>query len=252
MKINIDTRKSLSFQIKFRIMEEILFEQNSQLIFFIYLLSGIVGIGISAYFFKMYRLFSSSYIFGLMIGFTLIAFGDFFFSATINLANQNESFNFLQWEKLFIMSYGYAFLALVYYFNKSTEKKASLVIKSMLLSLIPIISLLLFITSLENVEMLSFQQYNEYFRIVNVIFISYVVFKTFGNSAIRNKKELILLPLGFLVLLLSQFVRFLFTIDPIILTLELSGILKIIALTIILFALTRDLIKTENIEVKYG
>lgn len=187
-----------------------------------------------------------------MIGFTLIAFGDFFFSATINLANQSESFNFLQWEKLSIMSYGYAFLALVYYFHKSTEKKVSLVIKSMLLSLIPIISLLLFVTYLENVEMLSFQQYNEYFRIVNAIFLSYVVFKIFGNSAIRNRQELILLPLGFVVLLLSQLVRFLFTIDPTILTLELSGILKIIALAIILFTLTRDSIKTENIEVKYG
>ena len=233
-------------------MEKIIFEQNSQLIFFMYLVSGLVGIGISAYFLKMYRLFSSSYIFGLMIGFALITFGDFLFSATINLTNQNEFFNFTQWAKLSIMSYGYAFLALVYYFHKSTEKKLSLVIKSMLLSLIPIISLLLFVTFLESVGMPPFQQYNEYFRIVNTISIGYVVFRTFDNSEIRNRKELILLPLGFVVLLSSQLVRLLFTIDPIILILELSGILKIIALATILFTLTRNSIKTENIEVKYG
>lgn len=232
-------------------MEEVIFEQNSQLIFFIYLLSGIVGASISVYFFKMYRLFSSSYIFGLMIGFALIAFGDFFFAATINLANQNESFNFLQWTKLSILSYGYAFLALVYYFHKSTEKKLTLVIKSILFSLIPIISLLLFVTSFESLGTFSFHHYNEYFRIVNMIFISYVVFRTFDNSEIRNRKELLLLPLGFAVLLLSQFVRFLFTIDPVILTLEISGILKIMALAIILFTLTRNLTKTENSEVKY-
>lgn len=233
-------------------MEQVIFEQNSQVIFFMYLLSGLVGASISIYFFKMYRLFSSSYVFGLMIGFALIAFGDFLFSATINLTDQNESFNFTQWAKLSIMSYGYAFLALVYYFHKSTEKKFSLVIKSMLLSLIPIISLLLFVTFFESDGMPPFQQYNEYFRIVNTISIAYVVFRTLDNSEIRNRKELILLPLGFVVLLSSQLVRLLFTVDPMILTLELSSILKIVALTTILFTLTRNLIKTENIKVKYG
>ena len=232
-------------------MEEIVFAQNAQLIFFTYLLSGFVGASISVYFFKMNRLLSSSHIFGLMIGFALISFGDFFFVTNIDLANQNESFNLLQWVKLSITSYGYAFLALVYYFHKSTEKKFLLVIKSMLLSLTPIISILLLVISIENIGMPPFQQYNEYFRIVNIISIGYIVFRTFSNSEIKNRKELILIPLGFAVLFSSQLVRFLFTIDPIILTLELSGIMKIIALAIIIFTLTRDSKKTENTELKY-
>jgi len=233
-------------------MEEIIFEQNAQLISFIYLLSALIGASISVYFLKMYRLFSSSYIFGLLIGFALISFGDFFFSVTLDLVNQNESFNFLHWLKLSITSYGFVFLALVYYFHKSTEKKLSLAIKSTLLSLIPIISLLLLVTVIENLEIPQFQQYNEYFRIVNIISIGYVMFRTFSNSEIRNRKELILLPLGFAVLLLSQFVRFLFTVDPDVLTLHLSGVLKIIALVIIIFALAKDSKKTENMELKYG
>ena len=233
-------------------MEEIIFEQHSLLLFFIYLLSGLVGASICIYFFKMYRLFSSSHVFGLMIGFALISFGDFFFSATLDLANQNESYNLFHWSKLSITSYGFAFLALVYYFQKSTEKKFSLVIKSMLLSLIPVISLLLLVTVIENIGIPPFQQYNEYFRVVNMISIGYVVFRTFSNPTIKTRKELILLPLGFVILLSSQFIRFLFTIDPIILTLELSGILKIIALAIIIFILTRDSKKTENMELKYG
>lgn len=220
------------------------------MIFFIYLLSGLVGASISIYFFKMYRLFSSSYIFGLMLGFAFISFADFFFATSIDLANQNESFNSLQWLKLSITSYGYVFLALVYYFHKSTEKKFSLAIKSVLLSLIPIISILLLVISIESIEILRFQQYNEYFRIVNIISIGYVVFSTFSNSEIKNRK-LILIPLGFAVLLSSQFIRFLFTIDPTILTLELSGILKIIALAIIIFTLTRNSKKPENMELKY-
>jgi len=231
-------------------VEEVIFEQNSQMIFFIYLLSGLVSASISGYFFKMYRLFSSSHIFGLMIGFALISFADFFFATSIDLVNQNESFNLLQWIKLSVTSYGFAFLALVYYFHKSTEKKLSLVIKSMLLSLIPIISILLLAISVENIGFPRFQQYNEYFTIVNMISIGYVVFSTFSNSEIRNRK-LILIPLGFAVLLLSQFTRFLFTIDPTFLTLESSGILKIIALAIIIFTLTRNSKKTENMELKY-
>lgn len=233
-------------------MEEIVFAQNTQLIFFIYLLSGLVGASISVYFFKMNRLLSSSHIFGLMIGFALISFGDFFFAANIDLANQNESFNLLQWVKLSITSYGYAFLALVYYFYKSTEKKFSLVIKSTSLSFIPIISILLLVISIENIVIPPFQQYNEYFRIVNIISIGYVVFRTFSNSELRNRKELFLIPIGFIVLLLSQFSRFLFAVDPIILTLELSGILKIIALVTIIFALAKDSTKIQNMELKDG
>jgi hypothetical protein len=187
-----------------------------------------------------------------MIGFALISFGDFFFAANIDLANQNESFNLLQWVKLSITSYGYAFLALVYYFYKSTEKKFSLVIKSILLSFIPIISISLLVISLENIVIPPFQQYNEYFRIVNIISIGYVVFRTFSNSELRNRKELFLIPIGFTVLFLSQFSRFLFAIDPIILTLELSGILKIIALVTIIFALVKDSTKIQNMELKDG
>lgn len=231
-------------------MEEIIFEQNSQVIFFIYLLSGIVGVSISVYFFKMYRLLSSSYVFGLMIGFSLIAFSDFFFATTINLANQNESFNSHQWIKLSIQSYGYAFLALVYYFNKPTEKKLSFVIKLVSLSLVSVIFLLFIVTSLESFGILSFKQYNEYFRIINMISIGYIVFRTLSNLDIKNRKILFLIPLGFIILLSSQFARFLFTIEPTALTLELSGILKIIALATIIFALTRNSKKTENMEIK--
>jgi len=232
-------------------VEEIIFEQNSQSLFFIYLLSGLVGASISVYVFKISRLFSSSYLFGLVMGFALISFGDFFFSVTVNFANKSDSFNILHWIQLSITSFGYAFLALVYYFQKSTEKKFSLIIKSILLSLTPIISLLLFVIVTENIEIPLFQQYNEYFRIVNIISIGYVMFRTFNNSEIKNRKNLILIPLGFAILLLSQFIRFLFAIDPMFFTLELSGILKITALTIILFTLTQNWERTENLKSKH-
>lgn len=232
-------------------MEEIIFEQNSQIIFFIYLLSGIVGASISIYFFKMHRLFSSSYIFGLMIGFALISFADFFFATTIDFSSQRESFNLFQWINLSCASYGYVFLASVYYFHKSTEKKLSLIIKSIFLSLVPIISILSLVVYIEILRIPEFQNYNEYFRIVNIISIGYVVFSTSSNFEIR-KRKLILMPLGFVILLSSQFIRFLFAIEPTILALELSGIFKIVSLTLIIFTLSRNSNKPKNMELKYG
>ncbi|MGQ0606724.1 MAG: hypothetical protein ACT4OD_07255 [Candidatus Nitrosotenuis sp.] len=232
-------------------MEAILFEQNNQVLFFIYVFSAVIGAGISVYFLRMYRLFSSPYIFGLMIGFALISFGDLFFSITISFANKDESFNLFHWLQLSITSYGFAFVALVYYLQKSTEKKFSLLIKSALLSFIPIVSLLTLVAVIENIGLPQFQQYNEYFRIVNMISIGYVLFKTFGNPEIKNRKELIILPLGFAVLFSSLFVRFLFTVDPMSLTLVLSGILKVIALGVIILTLTKETKNSKTMVLKH-
>ncbi|MCE9618154.1 MAG: hypothetical protein K8Q88_07345 [Nitrosarchaeum sp.] len=124
--------------------------------------------------------------------------------------------------------------------------------KSVLLSIIPIICIMVFVTITENDAVPSFTQYNEYFRIVNMVSIGYIVFRTLSNTDIKNRKILFLIPLGFITLFSSQFVRFLFTIEPETLTLLFSGILKIIALTIILFALTRDSKKKENKELRDG
>jgi len=233
-------------------VEEIIFEHNAQLFFFIYLLSAFVGVSITVYFFKMYRLFSSSHILGLMIGIALISFSDFFFSSTVISVSQNDSFNIFRWMQLSITSYGFVFLALVYYFQKSNEKKLSIIIKSIFLSLVPIICVLIFIPLSENIGIPSFQQYNEYFRIINMVSIGYILFRTFNTLELKTRKILFLIPLGFTILFLSQFTRFLFAIDPVTLTITLSGIMKIIALTIILFALTRDSKKTKDMELKDG
>src|SRR5574342_598892 len=101
-------------------MEQILFEKNDQILFFIYIISGILGAIISCYLLRIYRLFSSAYIFALVIGFALVSFGDFFFSGTVNAVNNEMTFNFLHWLQLSIVSYGFAFIGLVYYYQKST------------------------------------------------------------------------------------------------------------------------------------
>src|SRR5574338_768211 len=146
------------------------------MLFFTYILSGTLGAIISVYFLKIYRVFSSAHIFGLIIGFALVSFGDFFFSSALDAANSNDIFNVLHWLRLSFLSYGFVFIGLVYYFKKSTEKKFRLVTKAALISLIPI-GVSLIIAGTNNSFLPDFQHYNEYFRIVNLAALGYIIFK---------------------------------------------------------------------------
>jgi len=220
-------------------MEQVLFEQNDQIRFFIYVISGILGAVISSYLLRIYRLFSSVHIFALLIGFALISFGDFFFSGTIEAIDDEKTFNFLHWLQLYVVSYGLVFIGLVYYYQKSSEKRFSLVIKTALVSLF-LIGLTIVIFGIQDTLIFpQFQRYNEYFRIANMVALGYVVFRTFDNSDLKNRKDLILMPLGFGILFLGQFERFLFAIDPASLTLITSGVLKVAGLGVIILALHR-------------
>lgn len=219
-------------------MEALLFEQNSSMLFFIYLVSGILGAAISVYFLKIYRVVSSAHVCGLVIGFALVAFSDFFFSMTLDITNNHVVYNVLHWLRLSFVSYGFAVIGLVYYFKKSTEKKFRLVIKTALISLIPI-GLSLIITGVGNSFLPDFHQYNEYFRILNLIALGYIILKIGSNPELQTRSDLFVLPLGFAIVFLSQYLRLWFTVDPTSLTLIISGVLKIAGLGIIIIALAR-------------
>lgn len=218
-----------------------LFEQNNQILFFAYLISGVLAAVISAYFVKIYRSFSSSHIFGLAIGFALVSFSDFFFSITLDAANNNEIFNVLHWSTLSFASYGFVFIGLVYYFKKSTEEKFKLATKITFISLIPIGLSLIVAGITDNSFLPDFHQYNEYFRIVNLVTLGYIILSISSSPDVQNRTELFLLPLGFGTLFLSQFVRLQFTVDPTSSALIMSTVLKIVGLGIIIFTLGRKL-----------
>lgn len=215
------------------------------MLFFMYIISGALGAMISAYFLKIYRVFSSAHIFGLIIGFALVSFGDFFFSSTLDAANSNDIFNVLHWLRLSLLSYGFVFIGLVYCFKKSTERKFRLVTKTALVSLIPIGASLM-IAGINNSFLPDFQHYNEYFRIANLAALGYIIFKIGTNPDLQTRTDLFLLPLGFCTIFLGQYLRLLFTIDPTSFTLVISSTLKIIGLGMILVALAR---KPKNPEI---
>lgn len=219
-------------------MEALLFEQNSSLLFFMYMISGILGAAISVYFLKIYRVISSAHICGLVIGFALVAFSDFFFSMTIDVTNNREIYNVLHWLRLSFVSYGFIVIGLVYYFKKYTEKKFKMVIKTALISLIPI-GLSLVVTGIGNSFLPDFHQYNEYFRILNLVALGYIILKIGSNPELQTRSDLFVLPVGFGIVFLSQYLRLLFTVDPTSVTLIISGVLKIAGLGIIIIALAR-------------
>lgn len=234
-------------------MEQVLFDQNEQILFFLYIISGTLSAVISWNLLRIYKLFSSSYIFALVVGFGLISFGHFLFVGTIEFVDNESIFNFLHWLQLSIVTYGFAFIGLVYYFQKFSEKKFSSIVRTTLSSLI-LVGTTIFLIGIENTQLIPrFQEYNEYFRIVNIIMLGYFVFRTMDDPDLRNRKYSILIPFGFTILFASEFQRFLFTIDPSSVPLVTSVVLNIAGLGVILFALYRkSKQKLAGVSTKYA
>ena len=227
-------------------VEDILFAENSQSLTVMYLISAVLCSAIAVLFFKLYRSFPSSYVVGLLVGFTFISFSDLLFASTVGLATVDESFNTLHWINLFVGLTGFVIIGSVYVFQKLDEKKFSGMTKSTTLSLLPIALILLYVLA-ENVQIPSFTYYNEYFRFASVLAIGYATFSILLNKNTKNGRFSIL-ALGFIVLLASQCFRAFFAIEPAPFTLYAAGSLKAGSFAIILFALTRKSKTSKSLE----
>lgn len=213
------------------------------------MINALLCSGISLYFAKTYRSFPSPYIFGLLVGFSLIAFSDLFFSMTVGLATVDIAYNALHWLQLSITLVGFAMVGLVYFFQKSNEKEFSSITKLGMVSILPVLLVITYVL-VEQIEIPSFVSYNEYFRLANVLAVGYVIFSMLLNQRAKKRKQLNLLLLGFALLLASQGARLLFALEPESIALITSGLLKACSFAIILLALTKEPQKSQAVELK--
>jgi len=169
------------------------------------------------FFFRTYRLTRSIYLLGLPFGFSFLAFSYVFLGMSlIYEKNVAISESFL-WLRLITQSFGFAFVAFAYYFSSKSEKTTKYSFG--LISLVSIISILLFFGALAVappcMELPSVNVTDEYFRVMNLFFLGYVIYylvKHFEPSH-RAISGLIWAPLAFSFLWLAQYSSLIWGID---------------------------------------
>ena len=127
--------------------------------------------------FRAYRLTRFVYLLGPPIGFSFLAFSYFFLGMSLLYENDVAVSESFLWLRLVTQSFGFAFIAFSYYFSSKTERITKYFLG--LIAFASVISILLvFVALIVAPPFLGIPCINvldEYFRMVNLIFLGYVI-----------------------------------------------------------------------------
>jgi hypothetical protein len=128
-------------------------------------------------FFKAYRFTRSTYLLGLLIGFSFLASSYIFLGMFLFYGNNAAISESFLWLRLVTQGYGYAFIAFAYYFSGKSEKTTKYFLG--LISLFSAISVILFFVALivapPFLELPSIGVVDECLRLACLIFLGYII-----------------------------------------------------------------------------
>jgi hypothetical protein len=173
---------------------------------------------IVVYFFsKAYRFMRSTYLLGLLVGFSFLASSYIFLGMFLFYENNAAISESCLWLRLITQCYGYAFIAFAYYFSGKTEKTTKYFLG--LISLFSAISVILFFVALivapPFLELPSIGVVDECLRVANLIFLGYIICNLVKHFESSHKaiSGLIWTPLAFSLLWLVQYSLLIWGID---------------------------------------
>jgi len=184
-------------------------------------LSEFVSIGLAlvlVYFLlKICRFTRSISLLGLPIGFSHLALS-YTFLALYLLYEENAIFSdSMLWLRLITQSFGCAFIAFSYYFTAKTDKPVRRLL--MVISVASVLSILTFFVALlvtpPFLVLPSVQVAGNYSRVLNLVFLGYVVYYLVARLRSRDREfsDLVSAPIAFSVLWLAQYSLFIWGVD---------------------------------------
>ncbi len=167
---------------------------------------------------KAYRLTRSSFLLGLPVGFSFLAFSYVFLALSLlDQSNMSVSESFM-WLKLVMQSFGFIFIAFAYYFAPKSESKTEKYSFGIILFASVVSIFLLFVVLLlapPSMGLPSVNVVDEFFMTVNLVFLGYVIWhlvKHFESSQ-KTPSGFIWTPTAFSLLWLGQYSSLIWAID---------------------------------------
>ncbi len=181
---------------------------------------------------KPFRLTGETRYLGLPLGFGFLgvsyAFSALSYSPLFDFANWG-------WAQLFVRGFAFLFLAVTYYFSKSTRKPRLLWNVTLgLLGVILAILLLLTVIS-PQIPRPDYVIYYVCVRIVSLICLSYVAFHAVRGNMKRPQPTTLIVPLGYVFLAIDQYSSIIWVVDSSYLALFGGLALRLVGLVVLLF-----------------
>jgi hypothetical protein len=179
--------------------------------------STVLALVLVYFFFKAYRLTHSSYLLGLPVGFSFLAFSYIFLGMSLLYENDVAVSESFLWLRLVTQSFGFAFVAFTYYFSSKTERATKFFWG--IVSFASGIYILLFLGTLivapPFLKLSSVNVVDECFRVANLVFLGYVICHLVKHFEPPHGtiSGLIWAPLAFSLLWLVQYSLLIWGID---------------------------------------
>lgn len=179
--------------------------------------STVLALIVVYFFSKAYRLTRSLYLLGLPVGFSFLASSYVFLGMSLSYESDVAVSEQFLWLRLITQSYGFAFVAFTYYFSLRTERATKRFLG--IISFASVVSILLFFGALvvapPFLELPSVNVVDEFFRIVNLVFLGYIIYNL-GKRLEQSREAisgLIWAPTAFSLLFLAQYSLLIWGID---------------------------------------
>ncbi len=161
---------------------------------------------------KPYLLTREDRYFGLPLGFGFLGIASVVSAIAIAMPGYFSSQ--LAWLQLLPRTFAFLFLAVTYYFSKKPSKKSHL-IWDLIISLLIFALATLVILGTINPKLASedYLASSAYFRVCNLIFVSYISIHTLNSHVKSLEPSTIVIPLGFILLGISQYSLIIWSVD---------------------------------------
>ena len=115
--------------------------------------------------------------------------------------------------QLIARTFAFLFISITYYFSKKPTEKSRLIWKITLTLLIALLITSLLIISIPDVTLYSYRITRNIFRVTNLIIILYICIHTFRSHIKKPDPKTILIPLAYIILLVSQYSALFYQLD---------------------------------------
>ena len=161
---------------------------------------------------KPYRLTGEGRYLGLPLGFTFL--GISYILGVIALSGLFSPYMELAWIPLLARTFSFSFLVVTYYFSKKPSKNPRLLWDTTLsLLIIVLIASVAAVLIFPQFAASSYMPTQEYFRIFDIICLAYISFYTLRNHIRNLDPTTIWIPIGFILLCISQYSILIWAID---------------------------------------
>jgi len=201
--------------------------------------SAVLALILVYFFVRAYRLLRSSYLLGLPVGFSFLVASYVFLGFFLTFEESGAWADFFLWLRLLTQTFGFAFIAFSYYFSSKAERPIKYFLAVISLASVVLVFFVLgaLVLSPPFFRLPDANIIDEFFRVANLVFLGYTVYRVVKQVALSSKvmPSLLWAPVAFSTYWVGQYSLLIWGVDGSQTAFVCAHIARIVALVMFIY-----------------